>query len=86
MNVTAGYAETKRLLKDQFGNDFKITSAYIEKALNWNLIQADDGKTLHSYALYLRSCRNALHGLPYMKEPDLPSNMKQLVSMLPFKL
>lgn len=51
MNATTGYPEAKHLLKDHFGDDFKITSAYIEKALNWNLIGTDDGRALHSYAL-----------------------------------
>lgn len=86
MNATTGYAEAKRLLKDHFDDDFKITTAYIEKALNWHSIQTDDGQALHSYALYLRSCSNAVQGLPYITELDLPSNMKQLVSKLPFKL
>lgn len=86
MNAATGYAEAKRLLKHHFGDDFKITTAYIEKALNWNLIRTDDGKALNSYALYLQSCGNAAKDLLYMTELDLPSNMKQLVSKLPFKL
>ena len=48
MNATTGYEEAKRLLKYHFGDDFKVTSAYIEKALNWNQIRTDDGKALHS--------------------------------------
>lgn len=63
MNATTGYAEAKRLLKHHFGDDFKITTAYIEKALNWNSIRTDDGKALHSYALYLRRCGNAVQDL-----------------------
>lgn len=86
MNATTGFAEAKRLLKHHFGDDFKITTAYIEKALNWNSIRTDDGKALHSYALYLRNCGNAVQDLPYMTELELPSNMKQLVSKLLFKL
>ena len=86
MNATTGYEEAKRLLKYHFGDDFKVTSAYVEKALNWNQIRTDDGKALQSYALYLRGCGNAVQDLPYMSELDLPSNMKRLVSKLPFKL
>ena len=86
LSAATGYTEAKHLLKHHFGDDFKITTAYIEKALNWNPIRSDDGKALNSYALYLRSCGNAVRDLPYMTELDLPSNMKQLVSKLPFKL
>ena len=86
MSATTGYDEAKHLLKYHFGDDFKVTTAYITKALNWNPIRSDDGKALHSYALYLRGCGNAVQDLPYMSELDSPSNMKQIVSKLPFKL
>lgn len=86
MDAATGYAEAKRLLKRHFGDDFKITTAYIEKALNWSLIKPDDGKALNSYALYLRSCSNAARNLQYMSELDSPSNMKQIITKLPYKL
>lgn len=86
MDAASGYAEAKRLLKRHFGIDFKITTAYMEKALNWSIIRPDDGKALYSYALYLRSCCNAAQNCQYMSELDLPSNMKQIVSKLPYKL
>lgn len=86
MNAAAGYAEAKRLLSYHYGDNFKIMSAYIEGALNWEPIRTEDGKALHGYAVYLRSCGNAIKDLPNMSELDLPSNMKQLVLKLPFKL
>lgn len=46
MDAATGYAEAKRLLKRHFGDDFKITTAYIEKALNWSVIKPDDGKAM----------------------------------------
>lgn len=39
MNATVGYAEAIHLLKQHLGNDFKITTAYIEKALKWSSIE-----------------------------------------------
>lgn len=86
MDAATGYAEAKCLLKRHFGNDFKITTAYVEKALNWSVIRPDDGKALHSYALYLRSCSNAAQNFQYTSELDLPPNVKQIVSKLPYKL
>ena len=86
LNAATGYPEALHLLKHHFGDDFKITTAYMDKALNWNPIRMDDGQGLNSYALYLRSCGNAVRDLPYMAELDLPSNMKQIVSKLPFRL
>ena len=75
MDAPSGYAEAKRLLKRHFGDDFKITTAYMEKALNWNAIRPDDRNAFHSYALYLRSCSNAAQNFQYMSDLDLPSNI-----------
>ena len=86
MDARHGYVEAKRLLKEHFGDEIKITNAYLEKALNWTSVRADDGKGLHAYALYLRGCCNAMRSLQYMEELDMPSNLRSILSKLPYKL
>ncbi|GAA6081464.1 uncharacterized protein LOC117538615 [Tachysurus ichikawai] len=86
MDARRGYAEAKRLLKLNFGDEVKITSAYIEKDLSWCNIKGDDGKPLNAYALYLRGCCNAAEDLPNMFDLDLPSNLRHIISKLPYKL
>lgn len=86
MEAHRGYTEAQQLLKKHFGNEMKIANAYIEKALNWTAIKADDGKSLHAYALYLRECYNVMQDLEYMDELDVVSNLKLIVSKLPYKL
>ncbi len=83
-NADDGYKEAMRHLEYHFGNEFKIISAYIEKALDWNTIQPDDGKELQSYALL--GCCNAVQDISSISELDLPSNLKVIVSKLPYKL
>ena len=61
-----GYAEAQKLLKTHFGDGFKIGNAYMEKAVNWSNIKAEDGTALHDYALYLRGCCNAMNTLKSM--------------------
>ncbi|GAA6102812.1 uncharacterized protein LOC117555808 [Tachysurus ichikawai] len=51
MGADRGYAEAKRLLELHFGDEFKITSAYIDKALNWNSIPSENGEALQIYTL-----------------------------------
>ncbi|KAJ8406743.1 hypothetical protein AAFF_G00296590 [Aldrovandia affinis] len=84
MDARQGYAEAKRLLKKHFGNEVMVTNAYLEKALSWTGIKADDGKALQAYALYLRGCYIAMQDLEYLKELDIPSNL--MTSKLPYKL
>eukprot|EP00063_Salmo_salar_P065884 XP_014040719.1 PREDICTED: uncharacterized protein LOC106593859 [Salmo salar] len=86
MEARRGYAEAKRLLKEHFGNEIKVTTAYMEKAWNWTNIKPDDGKGLGGYALYLRGCCNAMQDLQNMEELNLPSNIKLIMSKLPYKL
>lgn len=86
MEPTTGFREAKRLLKWHFGNEVKITTAYIEKAMNWPAIKPEDGKGLNNFALYLRSCCNAMQNVAYMEELDSPSNMRAVLAKLPFKL
>ncbi|KAJ8402854.1 hypothetical protein AAFF_G00361680 [Aldrovandia affinis] len=86
MDARQGYAEAKWLLKKHFGNEVMVTNAYLEKALSWTAIKADDGKALQAYALYLRGCYNAMQDLEYLKELDIPSNLRLMTSKLPYKL
>jgi len=86
MEACRGYTEAQQLLKKHFRNEMKIANAYIEKALNWTTIKVDDGKSLHAFALYLRECCNVIQNLQYMDELDVVSNLKLIVSKLPYKL
>ncbi|XP_061159982.1 uncharacterized protein LOC133170834 [Syngnathus typhle] len=86
MSAGDGYAEAKRLLEYHYGDKIKLTNAYMEKAMNWSTIKAEDGKALYSYALFLRACCNLSRSLQDMEELSLPSNLRLLVSKLPIKL
>lgn len=86
MEPERGYYEAKRLLEEHFGNTYKISVAYINKALNWPAIKSDDGEALHSFGLYLTGCRNAMTDVEYMEELDNTANMRAIVTKLPYKL
>lgn len=86
MDAGRGYAEAKRLLEVHFGDEFKISTAYMDKALNWNDIPSDNGEALNSYVLFLRGCCNAVHNLRNMDKLNLPSNLRLLISKVPYKV
>lgn len=64
----------------------EISGAYLEKALNWTAIKAEDRKVLHAYAMYLRGCCNVMQDLQYFEELDIPTNLRLIASKLPYKL
>lgn len=86
MDPKQGYPEAKRLLKERFGDKYKISMAYLDKALNWPTIKADDSKALESYALFLTSCSNAMSDLEYLDEMENAANMRTVIAKLPYRL
>lgn len=81
-----GYSTAKYLLEEHFGNENKIASAYIERIVTWAPIKSEDVKGLQSFSLFLQGCSNLTQQVVYMKELDLPSNMRMIVMKLPYKL
>lgn len=81
-----GYAVAKELLQKHFGNQYKIASVYMEKALAWQTIKYEGVKTLQAYSLFLRGCCDVMEELQYMQELDMPVNIRAIVSKLPFRM
>lgn len=86
MAADLGYVKAKELLKQHFGNEYKVASAYMEKVFAWPPIRAEDVNALQAYSLFLRSCCNVMENIQYMQELDMTSNMRIVMSKLPFKL
>lgn len=86
MPAHRGYNEALRLLNDRYGNELKIASALMEKAFKWPQIKAEDGKALSTFSLFLLSCRNTMEDVAFMDELDNPTNMRVIISKLPYKL
>ncbi len=86
MMPNKGYCEAKRLLHKHYGDELRIASAYIDKALKWPQVKSDDGKALSAYAMFLIGCRNTMEDIEFLEEMDNPTNLRTVVSKLPYKL
>ncbi|KAJ8332985.1 hypothetical protein SKAU_G00418810 [Synaphobranchus kaupii] len=86
MSPSRGYNEAKRLLQKHYGDELRIASAYIDKALRWPQIKSEDGKALSAYAMFLVGCRNTMEDIESLEEMDNPTNLRTVVSKLPYKL
>lgn len=80
------FREAKGLPQKHFGDELVIASAYIDKALQWPSINQEDGKALNAYAPFLTGCHNTMEDVEYMEEMDNPTNMRMVLSKLPFKM
>lgn len=81
-----GYKEAKAQLEWHFGNPIKVSSAFLDKALKWPAIKAEDAVALRSYVIFLKSCHNTMQEMNYVSDLEAPSSLKIIVSKLPFKL
>ncbi|KAK0148069.1 hypothetical protein N1851_012226 [Merluccius polli] len=86
MPAVRGYRKAKALLEEHFGNEQRIASAYLDKALSWPVVKAEDAKSLQAYGLFLRGCCNVMDDIQYMSELNMPANMLTVIKKLPYKL
>ncbi|KAK7944331.1 hypothetical protein WMY93_000059 [Mugilogobius chulae] len=86
LNPEYGYAKAKSLLKEHFGNEHKVAAAYMNRALSWPTIRPDEVSALQDYSLFLWSCCTAMEEVQYLHDLDMPSNMLNVISKLPYKL
>ncbi|KAL6473214.1 hypothetical protein MHYP_G00194020 [Metynnis hypsauchen] len=86
MRPDRAYREARALLDCHYGDELTIANAYIKKAMEWPQIKPEDRKGLNTFALFLIGCCNAVNDVDYMDEMNNPTNMKCILSKLPFKL
>ncbi|KAJ0039347.1 hypothetical protein NL108_017479 [Boleophthalmus pectinirostris] len=77
-----GYTRAKALLKEHYGNELKVASAYMERALSWPHIKTEDVQALQEYSLFLRGCCNAMEDVQYLHDLDAPSSMLDIIKKI----
>ena len=48
-----GYVEAKMLLNKEYGDSYKISTAYMNKVLGWSVIKFDDAHGLKLFSFFL---------------------------------
>ena len=82
----SGYLEAKRLLKDKYGDPYKISNAYIKKINEWPYIRAGDEQALDRFSTFLTQCRSAISSLTFLSILNHPHNLQSMVTKLPLPL
>ncbi len=83
MNPTVGYPEARRILDQEFGDSYKISSAYLNQIMSWTLIKHDDTVNLRRFAVFLRKCYYAMQGIQDLTILNHLPNLQTIVSKLP---
>ena len=86
MNAKDGYREARRLLKERYGQDYKIASAYVDRATTGPPIRAERVDNLRKFSILITSCKNALKDIEYLRQLNNPDVLKKIVDRLPFDM
>lgn len=86
MSTQQGYNEAIKLLTYHYGNEQKIAVAYVDKAVKWPYIKADDAKSVHSFSIFLTECNNGMKDMEYLEEMNSSSNLCIVIHKLPIRL
>ena len=84
MNPEQGYTEARRLLKERYGQTYKITAAYVQSLTEGPSIRSEDGNALVQLSTQLTSCTNTLKEIGSLGKLDHPENLKRIINRLPF--
>ncbi|KAK3739697.1 hypothetical protein QZH41_004055, partial [Actinostola sp. cb2023] len=78
-----GYPEAKKLLKDKYGDPYKISNAYLKKAAEWPVINHGNDAELDHLSTFLTQCVSAMESIAYLHILDHPQNLQNLMRKLP---
>ena len=83
MEPSEGYIEAMRLLKERYGQNYQIASAYVNRLINGPVIKPDDGVELQKFSIQLTSCANTLKEIGSIGKLDNSENLKKIINRLP---
>ena len=83
MSPSEGYARARVLLKERFGDDYKISEMWVRKVTEGPVIKYGEGRRLQEMADDLRSCKETLGAMSKLEEIDTRRSMVKIVERLP---
>ena len=86
MEPDAGYLEARHLLKERYGQGYKIATALVDRLTNGPPIKHEDGNALQKFSVLLTSCKNTLQEIGYLNKIENPESLQKVVKRLPFPL
>jgi hypothetical protein len=86
MKSEDGYRKARSLLKQRYGQNYRIATAYIDRIVNSPPIKDEDGTALHKFSIMITSCKNTLEDIGYKHKLENPDNLQRVVNRLPFSL
>ena len=86
MNPEEGYHEACSLLKQRYGQGYRIAIAYVDRLKRGPPIKAEDNAALRRFSILLTVCKNTLRDIGYLSKAENPDRLKMIVNRLPYDL
>ena len=86
MEPSEGYRKAKQMLKDRFGNPYRIADAWMQRVTQGNKIAPNNKKAIQDMADELNICVQTLEAMGYKSELSPQSVLLAIVERLPFYL
>ena len=86
MKPEDGYQEARTLLKDRYGQSYRIATAYVERLTNIPPIKAEDSVTLRRFSVLLTGCTYIFGDTGYLRKAENPETLRMIVKRLPYGL
>ena len=86
MKPEEGYKTARALLKDRYGQSYKIATALVDRVTKAPQIKADDGPASQRYSVVLTSCKNSLKEIGYLSKIENPDTLQRVIARLPIGL
>ena len=61
-----GYQEARRLLQKEYGDPYKVSTAYMKRLTEWPILKYDDGPALKSFYIFLSKCNCAMKTISHL--------------------
>ena len=84
MSPDEGYQEARRLLKEKYGQNYKIVAAYVDRLTNGPPIRGEDRNALQRFSVQLTSCKNTPKDMGYLNKLENPDALKKVIERLPY--
>ena len=83
MQFSERYAKARALLKERFGNDYRISEMWLRKVTKGPVIRNNKGHRLQELADDLRGCKEILEAVNKLEEIDTRRSIVKIVERLP---
>lgn len=86
MDPEEGYREARILLKQRYGQPYRIATSYVNRLTNGPPIKPEDSSALRRFSVLLTSCQNTLKEIGHLSKVENPDTLRMIIDRLPYGL